>query len=111
MFTTSSATLHRRAPASSSHRQNSTRSWIWQHWATPGFLSISNLSAITSTGFVGIIAGRFDADHAILVGGSAVTDGWGSVGRPVLGALIIATVTDMLPLVGASTGMQIPKRS
>jgi ribose/xylose/arabinose/galactoside ABC-type transport system permease subunit len=49
----------------------------------------------------------FDAIAAILVGGSAVTGGWGSVGRTVVGALIIATVTDMLLLVGASTGMQI----
>ena len=49
----------------------------------------------------------FDAITAILVGGSAVTGGWGSVGRTVIGALIIATVTDMLLLVGASTGMQI----
>jgi ribose transport system permease protein len=49
----------------------------------------------------------FDAIAAILVGGSAVTGGWGSVGRTVIGALIIATVTDMLLLVGASTGAQI----
>ena len=49
----------------------------------------------------------FDAIAAILVGGSAVTGGWGSVGRTVIGALIIATITDMLLLVGASTGMQI----
>jgi ribose transport system permease protein len=49
----------------------------------------------------------FDAIAAILVGGSAVTGGWGSVDRTVIGALIIATVTDMLLLVGASTGMQI----
>jgi ribose/xylose/arabinose/galactoside ABC-type transport system permease subunit len=49
----------------------------------------------------------FDAIAAILVGGSAVTGGWGSVGRTVVRALIIATVTNMLLLVGASTGMQI----
>ncbi len=49
----------------------------------------------------------FDAIAAILVGGSAVTGGWGSVGRTVIGALIIATITDMLLLVGADTGMQI----
>jgi ribose transport system permease protein len=49
----------------------------------------------------------FDAIAAILVGGSAVTGGWGSVGRTVIGALIIATITDMLLLMGASTGMQI----
>jgi ribose transport system permease protein len=49
----------------------------------------------------------FDAIAAILVGGSAVTGGWGSVGRTVIGALVIATVTDLLLLAGASTGMQI----
>jgi ribose/xylose/arabinose/galactoside ABC-type transport system permease subunit len=41
------------------------------------------------------------------VGGSAVTGGRGSVGRTVVGALVIATITDMLLLLGASTGMQI----
>jgi ribose/xylose/arabinose/galactoside ABC-type transport system permease subunit len=49
----------------------------------------------------------FDAIAAILVGGSAVTGGSGSVGRTVIGALIIATITDMLLLLGASTGMLI----
>jgi ribose/xylose/arabinose/galactoside ABC-type transport system permease subunit len=49
----------------------------------------------------------FDAIAAILVGGSAVTGGSGSVSRTVIGALIIATITDMLLLLGASTGMQI----
>jgi ribose/xylose/arabinose/galactoside ABC-type transport system permease subunit len=49
----------------------------------------------------------FDVIAAILVGGSAVTGGRGSVGRTVIGALIIATITDLLLLRGASTGMQI----
>ncbi|HET7717429.1 MAG TPA: ABC transporter permease [Bauldia sp.] len=49
----------------------------------------------------------FDVIAAILVGGTAVTGGRGSVGRTVIGALIIATITDMLLLQGASTGMQI----
>lgn len=49
----------------------------------------------------------FDVIAAILVGGTAVTGGKGSVGRTVIGALIIATITDMLLLQGASTGMQI----
>jgi len=49
----------------------------------------------------------FDVIAAILVGGTAVTGGMGSVGRTVIGALIIATITDMLLLQGASTGMQI----
>jgi hypothetical protein len=52
----------------------------------------------------------FDAIAAILVGGSAVTGGWGSVGPTINRALIIATVTDMLLLVGANTGMQISSR-
>ena len=49
----------------------------------------------------------FDVIAAILVGGNAVTGGRGSVGRTVIGALIIATISDMLLLLGASTGMQI----
>lgn len=49
----------------------------------------------------------FDVIAAILVGGNAVTGGKGSVVRTVIGALIIATVADLLLLRGASTGMQI----
>lgn len=49
----------------------------------------------------------FDVIAAILVGGNAVTGGRGSVGRSVIGALIIATISDIQLLLGASTGMQI----
>ena len=49
----------------------------------------------------------FDVIAAILVGGNAVTGGRGSVGRTVVGALAIATISDILLLLGASTGMQI----
>jgi ribose/xylose/arabinose/galactoside ABC-type transport system permease subunit len=49
----------------------------------------------------------FDATAAILVGGSAVNGGAGSVGRTVLGALVIAAISDMLLLRGASTGVQV----
>lgn len=49
----------------------------------------------------------FDVIAAILVGGNTVTGGKGSVGRTVVGALIIATISDILLLLGASTGMQI----
>ena len=49
----------------------------------------------------------FDVIAAILVGGTAVTGGKGSVARTVVGALIIATIADILLLRGASTGMQI----
>ncbi len=48
-----------------------------------------------------------DVIAAILVGGNAVTGGRGSVGRTIIGALIIATIADILLLLGASTGMQI----
>jgi ribose/xylose/arabinose/galactoside ABC-type transport system permease subunit len=49
----------------------------------------------------------FDVIAAILVGGNTVTGGKGSVARTVVGALIIATISDILLLLGASTGMQI----
>ncbi|MCL2803342.1 MAG: ABC transporter permease [Micrococcales bacterium] len=49
----------------------------------------------------------FDAIAAVLVGGNAVTGGYGSVGRTVIGAIIIAAVSDMLLLRGASTGVQV----
>lgn len=49
----------------------------------------------------------FDATAAILVGGSSVAGGSGSVGRTVVGALIIAAISDMLLLRGASTGVQV----
>lgn len=49
----------------------------------------------------------FDAIAAILVGGNAVNGGYGSVGRTVIGALVIATISDLLLLRGASTGVQV----
>lgn len=49
----------------------------------------------------------FDAIAAILVGGNAVEGGSGSVGRTVLGTLVIAAISDMLLLRGASTGVQV----
>lgn len=49
----------------------------------------------------------FDAIAAILVGGSSVAGGAGSVARTVLGALVIAAITNMLLLMGASTGVQV----
>jgi ribose/xylose/arabinose/galactoside ABC-type transport system permease subunit len=49
----------------------------------------------------------FDATAAILVGGNSVTGGSGSIGRTVVGALIIAAISDMLLLRGASTGVQV----
>lgn len=49
----------------------------------------------------------FDAIAAVLVGGSSVAGGYGSVARTVVGALVIAAVSDMLLLRGASTGVQV----
>ena len=49
----------------------------------------------------------YDAIAATLVGGNAVTGGRGSVARTVVGALLIATVSDLLLLRGYGTGLQI----
>ena len=49
----------------------------------------------------------YDAIAAALVGGNAVTGGRGSIGRTALGAIFIATISDMLLLRGYSTGGQI----
>lgn len=49
----------------------------------------------------------YDGIAATLVGGNAVTGGRGSVTRAVFGALLIATVSDLLLLRGYSTGVQI----
>lgn len=49
----------------------------------------------------------YDAIAATLVGGAAITGGKGSIWRTLLGALVIATITDLLLLRGYSTGIQI----
>lgn len=49
----------------------------------------------------------YDAIAAVLVGGTAITGGRGSVARTVAGTLFIAIVADMLLLRGYSTGIQI----
>lgn len=48
----------------------------------------------------------YDAIAAALVGGTAVAGGRGSVSRTVLGALVIAAVSDLAVLRGYSTGVQ-----
>ena len=50
---------------------------------------------------------NYDAIAAALVGGTAIAGGHGSVWRALVGALIIATVTDLLLLRGYGTGVQI----
>ena len=49
----------------------------------------------------------FDAIAAVLVGGSAVSGGRGSIGRTVFGALLIGTISDLLLLRGYNTAVQI----
>lgn len=49
----------------------------------------------------------YDAIAATLVGGTLVSGGKGSVWKTLLGAIAIATITDLLLLRGYSTGVQI----
>lgn len=48
----------------------------------------------------------FDAVAAVLVGGTAITGGRGSAVRTVLGALAVATISDILLLRGLESGAQ-----
>jgi ribose/xylose/arabinose/galactoside ABC-type transport system permease subunit len=49
----------------------------------------------------------YDAIAATLVGGTAIAGGRGAVWRTLLGAVAIATITDLLLLRGYSTGVQV----
>ncbi len=49
----------------------------------------------------------YDAIAAALIGGNAVTGGRGSIARTAVGAVFIATISDMLLLRGYATGVQI----
>ncbi len=72
--------------------------------ATAGVL----IGAVSANGSL-LLSGTYtyDAIAATLVGGNAVTGGRGSVVRTVIGAVFIATVSDMLLLRGYGTGIQI----
>lgn len=48
----------------------------------------------------------FDATAAVLAGGTAIAGGFGSATRTLLGALLIATISDLLLLRGADVGLQ-----
>jgi ribose/xylose/arabinose/galactoside ABC-type transport system permease subunit len=48
----------------------------------------------------------FNATAAVLAGGTAIFGGFGSAVRTLFGALLIATVTDLMLLRGADIGMQ-----
>lgn len=49
----------------------------------------------------------FDAITAVLVGGTAITGGRGSVGRTVVGVFVLATLSDVLLLRGAELQTQL----
>jgi ribose/xylose/arabinose/galactoside ABC-type transport system permease subunit len=86
-------------------------------WVITGAFAIAGVCA----GIAGILLGAFnqnatllvqgtytyDAIAAALVGGSVVTGGRGSFIRTLLGALVIAAISDMLLLRGYSEGVQI----
>lgn len=49
----------------------------------------------------------YDAISAAIVGGNSITGGRGSISRSILGAFVIATLTDLMLLRNYSTGVQI----
>jgi ribose/xylose/arabinose/galactoside ABC-type transport system permease subunit len=49
----------------------------------------------------------YDAFAAVIVGGNLITGGRGSIARTMVGALVIATISDILLLRGYSSGAQI----
>jgi simple sugar transport system permease protein/ribose transport system permease protein len=86
-------------------------------WVTAGAFALAGACCGLAGVFVGALNGSatlqlsgtytYDAIAAVLVGGTAITGGSGSALRTVGGALVIATVSDMLLLRGYSTGAQI----
>jgi simple sugar transport system permease protein/ribose transport system permease protein len=86
-------------------------------WVTTGAFVIAGVCAALAGAVVGALNGgatlllsgtyTYDAIAAVLVGGTAITGGRGSVARTVAGAFVIAAVSDMLLLRGYSTGAQI----
>jgi len=72
--------------------------------AVSGAFSASTSHTITLLGASQL---TFNATAAVLAGGTAIFGGFGSAVRTLFGALLIATVTDLLLLRGADLGMQI----
>ncbi|MBD8605535.1 ABC transporter permease [Aeromicrobium sp. CFBP 8757] len=95
--------------------------------ARAGALPITRLTVVAfaaagvTAGVAGVLLGAFnqsgtlgatgtltyDSIAAVLVGGSAVTGGRGSVVRSAVGAVLIAAIADMLLLRGYSTPVQV----
>jgi ribose/xylose/arabinose/galactoside ABC-type transport system permease subunit len=71
--------------------------------AISGAFSASTSHTITLLGASQL---TFNATAAVLAGGTAIFGGSGSALRTLLGALLIATVTDLLLLRGADIGTQ-----
>jgi ribose/xylose/arabinose/galactoside ABC-type transport system permease subunit len=82
-----------------------------------GVFALAGLCAAVAGVLVGASSGHgelllggtytYDAFAAAIVGGNAIAGGRGSVARTMIGALIIATISDMLLLRGYSTGAQV----
>lgn len=99
------------------NRQAATAAALRVPWIVTGAFAIAGVCA----GIAGILLGAFnqnatllvqgtytyDAIAAALVGGSVVTGGRGSFIRTLVGALVIAAISDMLLLRGYSEGVQI----
>jgi ribose/xylose/arabinose/galactoside ABC-type transport system permease subunit len=79
--------------------------------ACAGLVGVLLAARFGSTGFVQSAAGGiqydFDAIAAVLIGGTAMAGGRGSVTRTVLGVAFVACLTDVLLLRGFSTEAQI----
>jgi ribose/xylose/arabinose/galactoside ABC-type transport system permease subunit len=71
--------------------------------AVSGAFSASSSHTITLLGASQL---TFNAVAAVLAGGTAIFGGFGSAVRTLVGALLIATMTDLLLLRGADIGMQ-----
>lgn len=86
-------------------------------WVTTGAFAVAGACCGLAGVFAGALNGSatlqlsgtytYDAIAAVLVGGTAITGGRGSALRTVGGALVIATLSDLLLLRGYSTGVQI----
>jgi ribose/xylose/arabinose/galactoside ABC-type transport system permease subunit len=87
-----------------------TRLTTWAFAIASGCAAITGVlvGAFNESGSL-LVSGTFsfDAISAVLVGGSAVTGGRGSITRTVIGALLIGTASDLLLLRGYDSSLQI----
>ncbi len=83
--------------------------WVFAAAGTCAALAGIFLGALNHSASLALNSGtlNYDAIAAALVGGTAIAGGHGSVWRALVGALAIATITDLLLLRGYGTGIQI----